>query len=406
MITFTELGLRPEILKALDTKGYKNPTPIQAGAIPEILKGRDMLASAQTGTGKTAAFILPLLHTLPQANKKNPVRIVVLTPTRELAAQVSAAVQLYSRYLPVKTTELYGGVSMGPQVAALRKGVEIVIATPGRLQDHINRGNIDLTQVKSVVLDEADRMLDMGFLPAIEEIFSFLPESRQTLLFSATFAAPIRKLASRFLQEPAIVDLAPKEIMPKGVDQSAYSVDEGRKGELLTHLIQNAGWHKTLVFTRTKHDAEHLTRSLKQNGIHAAAIHGDKTQRERSKALALFKNDTVHVLVATDVAARGLDIERLPYVVNFDLPQSAEDYVHRIGRTGRAGATGVAVSFVTSREEGRFKGMQRFLQTKIPLQISEGFEPVKAPGMHKEKPAFASKRPRNGATRKNTFSRS
>lgn len=394
-MTFSDLGLRPEILKALDAKGYKTPTPIQAGAIPEILKGRDILASAQTGTGKTAAFVLPLLHGLSPVAKKSPVRMVIMTPTRELAAQVSAAVRLYSRYLPAKTIELYGGVSLGPQAMALRKGVDIVIATPGRLQDHINRGNIDLGQVTAVVLDEADRMLDMGFLPAIEEIFSFLPEKRQTLLFSATFAAPIRKLANRFLQDPAVVDLAPKEIMPSAVDQSAYAVDESRKSDLLTHLIQTSGWYKTLVFTRTKQDAENLARRLKQNGINAAAIHGDKTQRERTRVLASFKNDTVGVLVATDVAARGLDIERLPYVVNFDLPQSAEDYVHRIGRTGRAGASGIAVSFITTKEEGRFKGMQRLLQTKIPLQISKGFEPKTRET--REKTAFAPKRSRKPA---------
>ena len=374
-MTFSELGIGPELLQILLEQGYTSPTPVQTEAIPLALQDRDILASAQTGSGKTAAFLLPTVQRLaatPVVGKR-AVRALILTPTRELALQVGESAQLYGHPLHLKSTELYGGVGMGAQISSLRKGLDIVVATPGRLLDHCRRGFLKLDSVNTVVLDEADRMLDMGFMPDIEEILALLPETRQTLLFSATFAPPVRKLAGRLLREPAVVDLAPESVMPESISHLGYSVDSGRKSELLAHLLSQTS-DQTLVFTRTKIGAENLSYTLRQEGLATSAIHGDKTQKERTRALAGFKHQELQVLVATDVAARGLDIAYLPQVINFELPQNADDYVHRTGRTGRAGHTGTATSLIAQDERGRFRDIQRVLHLNIPLRQVPGFE--------------------------------
>ena len=374
-MNFSELGIGSELLQTLLAQGYTSPTPVQTEAIPLALQGRDILASAQTGSGKTAAFLLPIVQRLAATpvTGKRVVRALILTPTRELALQVGESAQLYGRPLHLKSTELYGGVGMGAQISSLRKGLDIVVATPGRLLDHFRRGNLKLDAVNTVVLDEADRMLDMGFLPDIEEILALLPETRQTLLFSATFAPMVRKLASHFLRGPAVVDLAPESVLPESISHLAYSVDSGRKSELLAHLLSQTS-DQTLVFTRTKIGAENLSQDLKEEGWAASAIHGDKSQKERTRALAAFKHQDLQVLVATDVAARGLDIVHLPQVINFELPQNADDYVHRIGRTGRAGQSGTATSLIARDERGRFRDIQRVLHLNIPLRQVPGFE--------------------------------
>ena len=377
-MTFSSLGLSAELLRALTEKGYTAPTPIQIQAIPAILAHRDLMASAQTGTGKTAAFALPMLQRLSEANgvPKGHVRALVLTPTRELAAQVAEAVRTYGRYLKLRSTEVYGGVNINPQIKQLRQGVDILIATPGRLLDHLQRRTADLSSVEMLVLDEADRMLDMGFLPAIERIIKQLPRERQTLMFSATFSAPIRKLAGRFLANPKSIEVARRNAVTEDVEHSAYRIDTTRKRELLAHLIEQQNWQQVLVFTRTKHGADRLAKQLDRQGIESIAIHGGKSQNHRTRALERFKRMRVRALVATDVAARGLDIRELPHVVNFDLPENPEDYIHRIGRTGRAGNSGNAVSLVSPEQRGGFSAIKRLINIDIPLHTVDDFAPT------------------------------
>ncbi|ABM61700.1 DEAD/DEAH box helicase [Halorhodospira halophila] len=382
-MTFENIGLSQELLRAVAQQGYDQPTAIQAQAIPAVLGGGDVMASAQTGTGKTAAFTLPLLQrlsdTAPQQGQRR-IRALVLTPTRELAAQVSESVATYGRHLPLRSTEIYGGAPMGKQTAALRRGVDIVVATPGRLIDHLDRGNVDLRHVDMLILDEADRMLDMGFKPAIERILKSVPNQRQTLLFSATFSGAVGGLARRFLNEPTVIEAGTANAAAEAVEQGAYFVDAGRKRELLTQLINDGDWRQVLVFTRTKRGADRLAEQLEREGIRSQSIHGDKSQGQRGRALAAFKRKSVRALVATDVAARGLDIAGLPHVVNYDLPNNPEDYIHRIGRTGRGGDSGEAWSLVGGEERGQFKAIQRLVKREIPAQIAQGFEPVRRGG--------------------------
>ncbi len=382
-MSFDNLGLSQELLRAVTQQGYDQPTPIQAQAIPAVLGGGDVMASAQTGTGKTAAFTLPLLQRLSDTaaqQGQRRIRALVLTPTRELAAQVSASVATYGRHLPLRSTEIYGGAPMGKQTAALRRGVDIVVATPGRLIDHLDRGNVDLRQVDVLILDEADRMLDMGFKPAIERILKSVPSHRQTLLFSATFSGAVGGLARRFLNDPTVIETGTANAAAEAVEQGAYFVDAGRKRELLTQLINDGDWRQVLVFTRTKRGADRLAEQLEREGIRSQSIHGDKSQGQRGRALAAFKRKSVRALVATDVAARGLDIAGLPHVVNYDLPNNPEDYIHRIGRTGRGGDSGEAWSLVGGEERGQFKAIQRLVKREIPAQIAQGFEPVRRGG--------------------------
>ena len=378
-MTFDNLGLSPELLRAVAQQGYDAPTAIQEQAIPAVLGGGDVMATAQTGTGKTAAFTLPLLQrlteTAPQQGQRR-IRALVLTPTRELAAQVSESVATYGRHAPLRSTEVYGGAPIGKQTAALRRGVDILVATPGRLIDHLDRGNVDLRSVETLVLDEADRMLDMGFKPAIERILQSVPRHRQTLLFSATLSGAVGKLARRFLDDPAVIEAGSAGTAAEAVEQGAYLVDAGRKRALLSHLISDGGWRQVLVFTRTKRGADRLAEQLEHDGIRSRSIHGDKSQGQRGKALSAFKQRSVRALVATDVAARGLDISGLPHVVNYDLPNNPEDYIHRIGRTGRAGDSGSAWSLVGGEERGQFKAIQRLVQHEIPAQVVQGFEPT------------------------------
>jgi ATP-dependent RNA helicase RhlE len=377
---FESLGLAPALLRALADQGYSEPTPIQAAAIPAALAGSDLLAGAQTGTGKTAAFALPLLQRLyvearRPARPKTP-RALVLTPTRELAAQVHDSVRAYGRHLGAKSTTVFGGVGMGPQIDALRRGVDILVATPGRLIDHIDRRSVDLSGIEVLVLDEADRMLDMGFLPAIRRILGALPRQRTTWLFSATFAPEIKALAAQFMREPVEIQVAKPNSVATTVTHRVYPVDAERKRDLLLHLLQNDA-RQTLVFGRTKHGADKLAKTLEKAGLRAAAIHGNKSQGQRTRALADFKNGKIAVLVATDIAARGLDIDQLPMVINFELPMVAEDYVHRIGRTGRAGAEGLAISLVCHDEESRLRDIRRLLKQEIAIEAVAGFEPTR-----------------------------
>jgi ATP-dependent RNA helicase RhlE len=340
-MSFTELGLRAEILRAIAEEGYTEPTPIQAKAIPVVLAGRDLMAAAQTGTGKTAGFTLPilqLLSTKPAAARGKP-RVLVLTPTRELAAQVEESVRTYGHFLPLKTALVFGGVGIGPQIKALKGGVDILVATPGRLLDHVGQRTVDLSGIEILVLDEADRMLDMGFIHDIKKVLALVPKQKQTLLFSATFSDEIRGLANGLLRDPQLVEVAPRNATADLVSQRVYPVDKAKKRELLIKLIDDHHWHQVLVFTRTKHGANTLAEKLNKADISAAAIHGNKSQGARTRALADFKSMKLNVLVATDIAARGLDIDQLPHVVNFELPNVPEDYVHRIGRTGRAGSS-------------------------------------------------------------------
>ena len=375
---FNELGLSAELLRAIEDQGYLEATPVQQQAIPLVLAGRDILAGAQTGTGKTAGFTLPLLQILQQqakgANGQRRVRVLILTPTRELAAQVQQSVRDYGRYLPFRSTTIFGGVSIRPQITDLRKGVDIVVATPGRLLDHVQQRTVDLSAVEILVLDEADRMLDMGFVRDMRKIFAVLPKQRQTLLFSATFSNEIRGLASDLMRNPAEVQVTPKNTAAERVEQIVYPVDKGRKRELLSHQIGVGNWRQVLVFTRTKHGANRLAEQLGRDGLNAAAIHGNKSQGARTKALADFKAGKVRVLVATDIAARGLDIDKLPHVVNYELPHVSEDYVHRIGRTARAGEAGHAVSLVCVDELKLLSDIERLLGSKIQRQIVPGYE--------------------------------
>jgi ATP-dependent RNA helicase RhlE len=379
--SFAGLGLLPELLKAVAEQGYTEPTPIQAQAIPLVLEGRDVMGAAQTGTGKTAGFTLPLLHRLARhANTsaspaRHPVRALILTPTRELAAQIEESVRTYGKHLALRSTVVFGGVDMKPQTAALRQGVEFLVATPGRLLDHVQQKTVNLQQVEAFVLDEADRMLDMGFIPDVRRIMSLLPKRRQNLLFSATLTGEIRTLADSFLHDPVLVQVARNNAAADSVTHVVHPVRREHKRELLGYLIQSRALSQVLVFTSTRIGANRLAYQLNRDGIHAAAIHGDKSQPERLQALDDFKSGRVGVLVATDVAARGLDIEDLPYVVNFELPGAPEDYVHRIGRTGRAGATGEAISLVCPEEHERLEAIEKLARLSIPRKIVPGFEP-------------------------------
>ncbi|MDX1491156.1 MAG: DEAD/DEAH box helicase [Pseudohongiellaceae bacterium] len=375
-MNFSELGLHEALLKAVSEQDYTTPTPIQAQAIPAILQGRDIMASAQTGTGKTAGFTLPLLNKLasePQANS-NRTLALVLTPTRELAAQVHESIETYGKYLPIRSAVVFGGVKINPQMMKLRRGVEILVATPGRLLDLFQQNAIKFDDISTLVLDEADRMLDMGFINDIKKILSRLPKERQNLLFSATFSPEIQKLAKSLLNDPVEVSVAPLNTATELVQQSLYLVDKPRKTELLKTLIKNEGWYQALVFSRTKHGANKLVKQLEDDGIHAAAIHGNKSQAHRTKVLERFKEGKLQILVATDIAARGIDIDQLPQVVNYDLPQVAEDYVHRIGRTGRAGADGKAISLVCAEENKLLKAIEKLLKRDIDRVTMEGFE--------------------------------
>jgi ATP-dependent RNA helicase RhlE len=377
-MSFDSLGLQAELLRAVGEEGYSTPTPIQLQAIPVVLAGRDVLAGAQTGTGKTAAFTLPMLQRLaaqPVTGRRR-IRTLVLVPTRELAAQVADNIATYGRYLPqLKAAVIFGGVSINPQIATLRRGVDILVATPGRLLDHAQQRTVDLAAVETLVLDEADRMLDMGFIRDIRKVIALLPRQRQNLLFSATFSDEIRALAGGLLSDPVQIEVARRNTPAELVSQVVHPVDRGRKRELLSSLMHHGDWRQVLVFTRTKHGANRLAQQLERDGISAAAIHGNKSQGARTKALADFKAGAVRALVATEVAARGLDIDQLPHVVNFELPHVPEDYVHRIGRTGRAGSEGEAVSLVCVDEHKLLGDIERLLGRRIPQRPVSGFEP-------------------------------
>jgi ATP-dependent RNA helicase RhlE len=379
-MSFDTLGLSAELLRAIQEKGYTQATPIQVQAIPVILEGRDILAGAQTGTGKTAGFTLPMLQRLGENRshsnaKRTAVRALVLTPTRELAAQVGESVRVYGKYLSLKSAIVFGGVSINPQISTLRKGVDILVATPGRLLDHVSQRTVDLSQVEILVLDEADRMLDMGFIHDIRRVLNLLPKQRQTLLFSATFSDEIKTLANSLLKQPTLIEVARRNTTAERIEQVIHPVDRERKRELLSHLVGTQNWQQVLVFTRTKHGANRLAEQLDRDGIRADAIHGNKSQGARTRALSDFKTGKIRVLVATDIAARGLDIDQLPHVVNFEMPNVAEDYVHRIGRTGRAGKEGVAVSLVCVDEHKLLRDIERVIKRDLPKIVIDGFEP-------------------------------
>jgi ATP-dependent RNA helicase RhlE len=378
--SFESLGLLPELLRAVTEHGYTTPTPIQSQAIPVVLAGRDLLGAAQTGTGKTAGFTLPLLQRLaPMATKSfspalHPVRCLILTPTRELAIQVHESVKTYGKYVPLRSFVVYGGVNINPQIEEMKRGVEILVATPGRLLDLIGQKAVNLGKVQILVLDEADRMLDMGFIPDIKRIIAMIPPVRQTLLFSATFSDEIRKLSAQFLRDPATIEVARRNTPAELVTQYVHMVEANRKREMLAHLVKKNDWAQVLVFCKTKHGANRLASQLQRDQINADAIHGNKSQNARIRALEDFKAGKVKVLVATDIAARGLDIEELPHVVNFDLPHVAEDYVHRIGRTGRAGSTGEALSLVAPEDRPLLGAIEKLINRKIDVRRVEGFE--------------------------------
>ena len=376
-MSFESLGLSDKLLRAIADEGYESPTPIQAEAIPAVLGKHDVLASAQTGTGKTASFTLPILHLLASGNqtRNRQIRALVLTPTRELAAQVESSIKTYGKYMPLRVASVYGGVRMGPQIGRLRKGVDVLVATPGRLLDHLGQGTVDLSAVDMLVLDEADRMLDMGFIHDIRKIIEHTSSQRQTLLFSATFSRQIKRLADDLLDSPKVIEVARTNAVAENVTQVVHPVDRHRKRELLSHMIGAQNWRRVLVFTRTKHGANRLAEQLKSDGLSSDTIHGNKSQGARARALDSFKRGKVRVLVATDVAARGLDIDELPHVVNFDLPNVAEDYVHRIGRTGRAGNEGDAISLVCVDEHYLLRNIERLLKRDIPTSVIPGYEP-------------------------------
>ena len=377
-MTFSDLGLSSTIVKAVEEKGYTKPSPIQEKAIPPILSGKDILASAQTGTGKTAGFTLPVLQYLSETKhiKYRPLRALVLTPTRELAAQVYDNIREYSKYVHIRSTVVFGGVNAKPQIATLKKGVDILVATPGRLLDLHDRKALSFKRIDVLILDEADRMLDMGFVRDINKIISFMPEKRQNLMFSATFSNDIKKLASGILRNPVSVETAPQNSTAKKVTHKVYKVDKKKKTVFTIKLIKDNNWNQVLIFTRTKHGANKLTQKLIKDGISAAAIHGNKSQGARTKALKNFKDNSIKILVATDIAARGLDIPLLPHVINFELPNVPEDYVHRIGRTGRAGAAGEAISLVCSEEIEYQSEIEKLLKEKLNSTIVAGFEPT------------------------------
>ena len=376
-MSFQSLGLSEALLKAISKKGYTTPSPIQAKAIPPVLQGHDVLASAQTGTGKTAGFTLPLLHILSENPKEKyrPIRALILTPTRELAAQVYANVKEYSEFLNLRSAVIFGGVNQKPQAATIRQGIDVLVATPGRLIDLESQGLLSLKRVEIFVLDEADRMLDMGFLRDIERVMKLMPVKRQNLMFSATFSKDIRKLANGILNRPVQVEATPENTTVDAITQKIFRVAKGKKTDLIIKLITDGNWKQVLVFTRTKHGANKLVEKMIKAGIKAAAIHGNKSQGARTKALAGFKSGSVSVLVATDIAARGLDIPLLPHVINFEIPNISEDYVHRIGRTGRAGANGEAISLVSADETTFLRDIEKLIGMKLPVEILEGFEP-------------------------------
>ena len=375
-MSFEELGLMPRLLQAVADEGYTVPTPIQAQAIPAILAGRDVMGGAQTGTGKTAAFALPILQNLSKrgSSKSRRPRCLVLAPTRELAAQVGDFIGNYGKNLTMRSTVVFGGVGINPQIDKLRRGVDILVATPGRLLDHVGQGTVDLSEVEILVLDEADRMLDMGFIHDIKRVLKLLPTKRQNLLFSATYSDEIKRLTDNLLDNPALIEVARRNTAAEKVDQVVHPVGLKAKRVLLAQLVNDGDWQKALVFTRTKHGANRLATFLEKGGISAAAIHGNKSQTARTRALADFKAGKVKILVATDIAARGLDIDKLPHVVNFDLPNVAEDYIHRIGRTGRAGCSGNAVSLVSADEQKLLRPIERLLGRQIPVEAIDGFE--------------------------------
>lgn len=387
-MSFKSLGLSTSLLHAINKKGYTEPSPIQEKAIPLVLERKDVLASAQTGTGKTAGFVLPILEILTESRqpKRRPIRALVLTPTRELAAQVFENVKEYSEFLPISSTVIFGGVNQNPQIRELRNGVDILVATPGRLLDLHGQGKLFLDQVEVLVLDEADRMLDMGFLRDIKKILPLLPPKRQNLLFSATFSKEIKILAGSFMFDPELVEATPENTAVEKIVQKIYRVDKGKKAPLVIKLIKEGDWRQVLIFTRTKYGANRLSQRLEKKGVTSAAIHSNKSQGARTKALAGFKEGKIRVLVATDIAARGLDIPLLPHVINFELPNVPEDYVHRIGRTGRAGASGEAISLVGADETDLVRGIEKLLREKLPTEIIEGFEPEEQPEPPKETP--------------------
>jgi len=376
-MTFNTLGFSKPILRAVQEQGYSTPTPIQMQAAPIILQGQDLMASAQTGTGKTAGFTLPILQRLSKGARagNNQARVLVVTPTRELAAQIQDNVFKYGKYLDLSSTVVFGGVKINPQMKALRRGVDILVATPGRLLDLYQQNAVKFDQLETLVLDEADRMLDMGFIHDVKRIQAILPKQKQTLLFSATLSNEVRRFASSMLNNPQQVDVSPEQLTVDKVEQRIHPVDKSRKTKLLSHLIVDKNWSQVLVFSRTKHGANRLVKALYASGIAAAAIHGNKSQAQRTKALSAFKQGKVDILVATDIAARGIDIASLPHVVNFDLPNVPEDYVHRIGRTGRAGSGGQAVSLVSADEVKQLRDIERLLKTNLIREEVEGFEP-------------------------------
>ena len=380
-MTFDELNLAPAILKAVHETGYETPTPIQAQAIPAVLEGHDLLAGAQTGTGKTAAFTLPLLHRLSQGTAPKSkfggkgIRALVLTPTRELAAQVEESVREYGKYLDISSTVVFGGVGMNPQIDRIKRGVDILVATPGRLLDLQQQGFLDLSTVEVLVLDEADRMLDMGFIHDVKKVLALVPKDKQSLLFSATFSDEIRELANTLLKNPQSIQVTPRNTTVQRITQVIHPVGRGKKKQVLLHIIQQHDWSQVLVFTRTKFGANNVAEFLTKNGVSAMALHGNKSQSARTQALAGFKSGDIRALVATDIAARGIDIDELPHVVNYEIPNVPEDYVHRIGRTGRAGNSGEAVSLVCMDEEGFMMEIERFTKQEIPVQVIDGFGP-------------------------------
>lgn len=377
---FTALGLSDEIVRAVSEQGYTSPTPIQAQAVPAVLSGGDLMAGAQTGTGKTAGFTLPLLQRLSTTPRSKidgrlPIRALILAPTRELAAQVEENVRQYGKYLPLSSACVFGGVGINPQIALLKRGVDILVATPGRLLDHMQQNTVNLRHIEVLVLDEADRMLDMGFIRDIRKVLAALPPKRQNLLFSATFSDDIKKLADGLLTKPTLIEVARRNSTAEVIAQKIHPVDRDKKHPMLAHLIKSHQWQQVLVFTRTKHGANRLAEQLTRDGITSMAIHGNKSQSARTKALSEFKDGKLTALIATDIAARGIDIDQLPHVVNYDLPNVPEDYVHRIGRTGRAGATGEAVSLVCIDERDMLHDIERFIKREVPVEIIPGFEP-------------------------------